>query len=136
MNNRKDQFSIFLLSLILFACKTSFDCTDYKSGKFFTFSPVTKNRIEVYRTDTVQIEMDIKKGSIIKSKIVWQSACEYYITELSINKSTADNIDSFFSINPIKVKIIGGNKAYYIFSARIDSANKFVELIDTMRIRK
>jgi hypothetical protein len=136
MSNKNYLFGAFILTLTLFACKTSFDCTDYKSGKFFTFSPVTENRIDVERTDTLQIETDIKSGSTIKNKIVWKSPCEYDITETSINKSTADNIDSFFLITPIKVKIIGGNKSYYIFSARIDSANKFVELTDTMRIPK
>jgi len=134
MNNKNYHFCVFLLSFTLFACKTSFECANYKCGKFFTFSPVTRNRINIERTDSLQVETDIKSGLIMKNRIVWKSPCEYEITGTYINKSTTDNIDSFFSITPIKVKIIGGNKDYYVFSARIDSANKFVELADTMRI--
>ncbi len=129
---------IFLFSstITLFCCKSSLDCSRFKNGKFFTYSPVTKDRIIIERTDSLQIETNTKTGYKNKSKIVWNNPCEYDIIEVSNNKSSLDNIDSFFNITPIHVIIIGSKKDYYIFSATVDSANKHVTYTDTLRSLK
>ena len=127
---------LFSSTVTLLCCKSSLDCSRFKNGKFLTYSPVTKDRIIVERTDSIQIETDEKTGYKNKSKILWTSPCEYNIVGVSNNKSSQDNIDSFFNITPIHVTIIGSRKDYYIFSARVDSANKHLSYTDTLRLLK
>ena len=84
----------------------------------------------------MQIETDEKSNIELKSKIVWKDACEYEIIAISDNKTQTNGIDSFFLITPIRVTIIGTGKDYYVFKARVDSINKFLEYSDTMHILK
>ena len=128
------QSTLLFLSMILVKCGGKLSCTNYKNGKFFTFSPVTKDKIIVERRDSIQLETNVINGRYIKSKIEWKSPCEYEIFQRATNKSAEDITDSFFAINPIRVNIIAGYKDYYVFTARIDSANKHVEFTDTMRV--
>ncbi|HEX8332098.1 MAG TPA: hypothetical protein VF622_05720 [Segetibacter sp.] len=100
----------------------------------FTPFLLLQNIILIERSDSLQVETDTVNGSVIKNKIVWKGACDYEIVSTSTNSKTKDNIDSFFARTPIKVKILGGNKDYYVFNARIDSANRYVEFKDTMRV--
>ncbi len=129
---------IFLFSLTItsFCCKSSSDCSRFKNGKFFTYSPVTKDSIIIERNDSIQIETNTKTGYKNKSKIVWRNPCEYEIRQVSNNKSSLDKIDSFFNVTPIRVIIIGSKKDYYIFSAIIDSTNKHLSYTDTLRCLK
>ncbi len=136
----KPKFLLFILLsssiVILICCNSSLDCSRFKNGKFYIYSPVTKDRIIIERKDSIQTETNTKTGNIIKSKIVWTSPCEYNILGVSNNKSSQDNIDSFLNIAPVYVKIIGSNKDYYIFTATIDSANKNLSITDTLRLLK
>ncbi len=127
---------LILMTLILLCCRNLSDCSKFKIGKFFTFSPVTKNKIIINRNDTLQVETDTKTGIVIKSKIFWKNPCEYQITAISNNKASQDYVDSFFSITPINVTIIDQGKDFYIFKAKVDSINKHLEYSDTVRILK
>jgi hypothetical protein len=128
--------SFFISSIIIVSCKSSSKCLRFQKGKFYTFSPVTGNKIIIDRKDTLQIETDEKTSVVLKSKIVWKNACEYEIIAISDNKAYHDGIDSFFSITPIKVTIIGVGNDFYVFKARVDSLNKYMEYSDTIRILK
>ena len=129
-------FILLFFSVTLICCNSSLDCSRFKNGKFFIYSPVTKDRIIIERKDSIQTETNTRTGNIIKSKIVWTSPCEYNILGMSNNKSSQDNIDSFLNIAPVYVKIIGSNKDYYIFTATVDSANKHLSITDTLRLLK
>jgi hypothetical protein len=124
------------MPLILLCCRNPSDCSSFKIGKFFTFSPVTKNKIIIERNDTLQVETDSQTGVIIRSKIFWKTPCEYQITAISNNKTLQDGVDSFFSITPITVTIIDQGKDFYVFNAKVDTINKHVEYSDTVRVFK
>lgn len=135
MTHKYFVFCFLLISTIfVVSCKNPPECLRFKNGKFFTFSPVTKKKIVIERNDTLQIETDVVTKETMKSKIVWKSPCEYDIIAISNNKSYQDRIDTFFSITPITVTIIGNGKDFYVFKARLDSANKYIEYSDTIRL--
>lgn len=127
---------LILMTMTLLSCRNQSDCAEFKNGKFFSISPVTKDKIIIERNDTLQVETNTETGIIMKSKISWKNPCEYQLTAMSNSKSLQDGVDSFFSITPIVVKIIDHGKDFYVFQAKIDSANKHVEYSDTIRILK
>src|SRR5262245_37466790 len=135
MTNKSLTAIILIISLTTVRCNNSIDCTKYRNGKFYTYSPVTKDKILIERKDSIQIETNTKSGLVAKSKILWTSPCEYEIVGSTTNKVKKDGVDSFFSITPIKVSITNSEKDYYIFKIVVDSANKHLEYSDTIRIR-
>lgn len=96
-------------------------------------SPVTKHKIIIDRQDSIQIETNTVTGEISKSKITWPTPCEYKITDISNNKISKDGVDSFFSITPLTITIVTVSKDFYIFKIKVDSANKHLEYVDTIR---
>jgi hypothetical protein len=124
------------MTLILLCCRNQSDCSEFKNGKFFSISPVTKDKIIIERNDTLQVETNTETGIIMKSKISWKNPCEYQLTAISNSKVLQDGVDSFFSITPITVTIIDHGKDFYVFKAKVDSANKHVEILDTIRVLK
>jgi hypothetical protein len=131
-----DTCIFLILTIVIASCKNSSECLRFKNGTFYTISPVTKNKIIIERNDSLQIETDVKSNIELKSKIVWKDACEYEILAMSDNKTNINGIDSFFSITPIRVKIIDTGKDFYVFKARVDSINKYLEYSDTIHILK
>jgi hypothetical protein len=125
---------VFLTPFIL-SCNEKPDCTDYKTGKFYMYSPITKDKIIIERNDTIQVETNANTGEVSKYKINWMNACEYKVTNLN-GKTLKDGIDSFFSITPINVSIVSTGKDYYVFHIKVDSADKHVEYSDTLRIER
>lgn len=87
-----------MLTTIL-GCETSQDCELYKNGEFFTYDPITKNKINVERKDSVQIESDPANGSVQRSKIFWKNPCEYHLVGIFNSKSNLDDIDSFWMLD-------------------------------------
>lgn len=125
-----------LIAALLLSCKSDLDCTRYKTGKFFNYSTVTKGKIFIERSDSIQTETDSVRGFTYKYKINWQSPCDYSIIAVSNSKLVSDGIDSFFQITPIKVTIVNGNSNYYIYSASVDSADKHLGILDTIWVSK
>ena len=99
------------------------DCAKYKTGKFYIFNKVSKQRINIERKDSLQIETNAESGDITVMKVKWISACEYellfnYMTPKDVSKSKSFQrvIETSADI-PLRVKILSGNEDFYVFEA-------------------
>ena len=97
-------------------------CDKYKTGKFYIFNKVNKQRINIERRDSLQIETN-ENGDITVLKVKWTSACDYellfnYMTpkEVSKDKNVQRIVDSNGDI-PLRIKILGGTDRYYVCEA-------------------
>ena len=98
------------------------NCDMYRIGKFYIYNKVNKQKIDIERTDSLQIETN-GNGDITILKVNWTGACEYellfnYVTpkDVSKNKDIPGIFDSSSDI-PLQVKILSGTDDYYVFEA-------------------
>lgn len=97
-------------------------CDKYKTGKFYIYNKTTKQRINIERRDSLQIETN-EKGDITILKVNWTAPCQYelffnYMTPKEVAKDT--NVQRIFDSNldkPFQIKILSGTDSYYIFEA-------------------
>ncbi|MBK6266384.1 hypothetical protein JKA74_15170 [Marivirga sp. S37H4] len=62
------------------------DCSNFKTGKFYTDTP-TLGRTIIERNDSIQIEKNIEVGYHYVLQIEWEDDCTYKLTLID-NKST------------------------------------------------
>ena len=115
------------------------DCEMYKLGKFYIYNKISRQRIDIERKDTLQIETNTETGDIAVLKVSWTSACEYellfnYVTPKEVSKSKKSQTVIETSANiPLRIKILSGNDNYYVFEA---SKQGFKPLRDTIWLVK
>jgi hypothetical protein len=98
------------------------NCEMYKTGKFYIYNKANKQRINIERRDSLQIETN-ENGDITVLKVKWTSACDYellfnYITPKEVSKDK--NVQRIFDANvdvPLQIKILEGTDSYYVFEA-------------------
>jgi hypothetical protein len=101
-----------ILSLPIFhGCKSSFDCSLYKTGKFSYLSKETTHRILIIREDSTQLEEDVDGNASIREKIIWINPCQYDIVE--IRKITDTSEVKLNAPNPIHTTIANGQGDSY-----------------------
>ena len=127
--------SIFLLTmLLLFSFRTrQKSCEQIKNGKFYYFSKETRERVNVVRLDSVQVEKTEKPGDKpLKNKISWKADCEFdlYVNALSDEKLTG--IDSLIAATPAHVRIIYVGTSYYVCTGHMKIFGKEINLRDTL----
>ena len=113
-------------------------CDKYKTGKFYIFNKVNKQRINIERKDSLQIETN-ENGDLTVLKVNWIGPCEYqlffnYMTPKDIAKSK--NVQRVIETSvdlPLQIKILSGTADYYVFEA---SKQGFQNLRDTVWIVK
>jgi len=113
---------IFIVGLS-FIVKPLGDCAKYKVGKFYVYNKVSKQRVNIERRDSLQIETSAETGDVIIMKVSWRSECEYellfnYATpkEVSRSKRTPTVVETSLDI-PLRVKILSGTDDYYLYEA-------------------
>ena len=102
------KFFIILASIALFL----FACTNQKSlynelrtGKFYVISKLDRRKIFIDRQDTIQIETDSRSGNIYTTRLKWIDDSTFYYSPIKSKSSTWTSTDSFFSFNPILIKL-------------------------------
>lgn len=118
-----DSISLFgIIALMTFGKESIQDCDKYKTGKFYIHNKVNKQRINIERKDSLQIETD-ENGDITVLKVSWTGPCQYelyfnYVTpkEVSKNKNAQRIFDSNAGV-PLQIKILSGTDSYYVFEA-------------------
>jgi len=123
------QFQSLLFSMAIVILFASFNktgeqsCELYRTGKFYIYNKQSKQRINIERKDSLQIETNTETGDISVMKVKWNGACEYdlwfnYMTpkEVSKNKNAQKVFESNEDI-PLQIKILGGTDDYYLFEA-------------------
>ena len=113
-------------------------CDKYKTGKFYICNKANKQKINIERKDSLQIETN-EDGDITVLKVNWIGPCEYqlffnYMTPKDIAKSR--NVQRVIETSvdlPLQIKILGGTDNYYVFEA---SKQGFQNLRDTVWLVK
>jgi len=135
--------SILLFGTIIivfsgFGKTTKQNCDMYKTGKFYIINKINKQRIDIERKDSLQIETN-ESGDITVLKVNWTGACEYelffnYMTPKEISKKVdVQKIVESMGNKPLQIKILSGTDNYYLFEARQDG---FMNLRDTVWLVK
>jgi hypothetical protein len=115
------------------------NCGQYKVGKFYVYNKVSKQRVNIERKDSLQIEMNVETGDITVLNVNWVSDCEYellfnYATPKEVSKSKRSQTVVEVSANiPLRIKILSGTDNYYLFEA---SKQGFKPLRDTVWLVK
>jgi hypothetical protein len=120
--------SLLLISGIIivfsgFSKTTEQNCDRYKTGKFYIYNKTNKQRINIERRDSLQIETNEQTEDITVLKVNWTGPCEYellfnYMTPKEVSKDK--NVQRIFDSNgdiPLQIKILGGTDSYYVFEA-------------------
>lgn len=124
---------IFLTLLISLACKDMIDCSKIKNGEFYYYTKGTRDKVNIHRTDSIQIETDGKTDSLLsKSKVVWNDVCKFdmYLNAFSDTKLIGD--DSIIAATPAHVAIIEINDSFYVCLVKLSLFDKNINLKDTM----
>jgi hypothetical protein len=117
------------------------NCDRYRTGKFYIYNKINKQRINIERRDSIQIERN-ENGDITILKIYWTGRCEYelffnYTTPKELSKSGAgDEGQKIFETSaniPLQIKILSGTDSYYVYEAR---KKNFLNLRDTVWLVK
>ena len=135
--------SILLSGAIMIVCSwfstTEQDCNMYKTGKFYIYNKINKQKINIERTDSLQIETNDVTGDMTILKVNWTGACQYelffnYMTPKEISKRVdAERIVESLGSSPLQIKIVSGTESYYVFEA---SKQGFQGLRDTVWVVK
>ena len=126
---------IIVLVLFSFHNVTTIDCKKIKNGKFYYYSKKSRERINVLRKDSLQLEIGTKDSAPIKSRIIWKSDCEYdmYLNALSDTKLT--EFDSLMASTPAHIQVIYIGKKFYVCTVSLTIPEKEIKLRDTIYFR-
>ena len=120
--------SLFLFGTIIilfsgFSKTTKQNCDEYRTGKIYIYNKANKQRINIERRDSLQIERNTTTDDITVMKVKWTGPCEYellfnYMTPKEVSKDK--NVQRIFDADvdvPLRIKILGGTDNYYVFEA-------------------
>ena len=137
MKNKISQLLLVFTALSFFSFHKhiSIDCKNIKNGKFYYYSKKSRERINILRKDSLQLEAGTKDTSTIKSRVIWKSDCEYdmYLNALSDTKLTG--FDSLMALIPAHIQIIYIGKAFYVCTVSFSIPEKEINLRDTIYFR-
>lgn len=115
------------------------DCARYKTGKFYIYNKVSRQKVNIERKDSLQIETNAETGDITVMKVKWTSACEYellfnYMTPKDVAKSkNFQRVIETSADIPLRIKILSGTEEFYVFEAGKEG---FKPLRDTVWLLK
>jgi hypothetical protein len=84
----------------------------------------------IERSDSIQVEKNLKGGFITKSKISWMSACDFELTYITSSNSKIDSIAEYIKKTPLEAHIIKVEKDYYVFESKMKGITQ--KVVDTM----
>ena len=128
------KFILAAITILEFSsCKSpkSLDCSKFKIGTFKYFAVQTGNRYIIERNDSLQIERNLRTGTVTTLKIEWTGQCEYDLILLTRQSSPLDTLTKFQQKLVVKTKILKVTKDYCVFSSQATGVDKI--LIDTLR---
>ena len=130
---------IIIIALSGFSKTAKQNCEMYRTGKFYIYNKNNKQKINIERRDSLQIETNDVTGDITVLKVSWTSACDYellfnYMTPKEVSKRVDMQkiVESMGNV-PLQIKILSGTDSYYVFEA---SKQGFQGLKDTVWLVK
>ncbi len=125
--------AVSILAFSSFCYNDAKNCKDLRNGTFYYFTKKSRERIDVFRQDSLQLESTQNKDDVpLKNKIVWKSDCEFdmFINRFSDSPLTGD--ESILARTPANVKIIHVDSTFYVCIAKIHVFGEDIELRDTL----
>ncbi len=136
------KFSFLFWAIIIvfsaFSKLSKQNCDRYRTGNFYIYNKFNKQRINIERKDSLQIETN-ENGDITVLKVNWTGPCDYelsfnYMTPKEVSKrDTLERIVESLGNTPLQIKILSGTEDYYLFEARKEG---FMNLRDTVWLVK
>ena len=137
------QSLLFSMAVIIvftsFSKTTKQNCEMYRTGKFYIYNKTSRQKINIERRDSLQIETNETTYDITVMTVKWTGSCEYellfnYATPKEVSKDKS--VQRIFDVNgdtPLQIKILSGTDSYYIFEA---GKKGFKNLRDTVWLVK
>lgn len=100
-------------------------CAYYKTGKFILFDQKAGIHTRIDRTESEQVETDLKTGLFLRFKIRWISECEY---ELLFVEGNSDQ-SSFFKNRILTVRITDVYADGFKFEGKLEGSTKVISNI-------
>jgi len=130
--------SYFYISLIIignfFSCREKLTCKSFRSGKFIYNTKIDNTQFMIDRSDSIQIETDLKTRFITKAKINWISDCEFEMHYVSSEDTALEKFSSMLGNIPVMVRILKIGDDYYIFEQEIEGSK--MRITDTMWVKQ
>jgi len=131
-------FCIIIIVFSAFSKTIKQNCDRYRTGHFYIYNKSNKQKINIERKDSLQIETN-ENGGITILNVNWTGPCEYqllfnYMTPKEVSKrDTVQKIVESMGNTPLQIKILSGTDDYYLFEAKKDG---FMNLRDTVWLVK
>ena len=128
-------FIVFSVVILSFAFKDSSDCAKIKNGRFYYYLKRSRERVDIERFDSLQVETNTKNGNILKNKIVWKEDCKFEMYVNAFSDSKLTGLDSLLAATPSTVEITDLYPQYYVCKYKVTILNRNIEGTDTMYFR-
>ena len=134
----KSTLLLLVLPLAFFFCNNEpITCEKVKNGRFFYYTKKNRQKINIDRFDSLQIETDAETGgSTLKNKIVWTGPCKFQLFLNALSETKLSKQDSIFATIPCDVEITFLGSEFYVCLAKMDAFGKHLEFRDTMYYRR
>lgn len=118
------------ISLFLVLCLSgtklySLSCGSYKVGKFILFEQRSNIHVRIERTQTEQIETDVRTGRYIRFSIKWLNDCEY---ELTVIEGNSEQV-GFFRNRKLHIRVTDVFADGFRFEGKLQGSNNVVSNI-------
>ena len=119
--------------LLFFSCnEKKSDCSKFHTGKFRYHGSVTKQNYIVERNDSIQTELVIETGTVLKFRIEWTDPCSYELQFIGVEKVGKDSSMLTRKFLPIRTMILTTAKDYYVYKTVTSIAGP--QYSDTMKV--
>lgn len=127
---------LILCSVISWKCEQPIDCSKVKIGNFFYYAKLDGRKISIERKDSLQIEIDPKKNSILRSKMVWIDNCKFKMYVNAYSESKLDREDSILSTKAALIEILNITSDFYTCNVNFTTSKREYNLKDTIYFQK
>ena len=91
----------FLFPILSFNLTTPPECTKVKNGTFYYYSKISRDKVDIERFDSIQLETNTKNGQVLKNKIIWKRDCNYDMYINALSNSKLEKTDSLIATTPV-----------------------------------
>ena len=106
--------AFFLFFITSFSLKNTNECDKVKNGKFYYYSKISRDKVDIERFDSIQLETNTNNGHLLRNKIIWKGDCKYDMFINALSNSKLKTTDSLIASTPATVEIKKIGTTYYI----------------------
>jgi hypothetical protein len=109
-------FLLFVLIIKSCATRKECHCATFKNGKYLIGEETPSTDYYIVRNDSIQKEIDVKKGEINLFNIIWISDCKYILTMKEGNQQ----LMNFYKGKQLVITLIETYPDGYKYSAEMN----------------